>query len=115
MNITYLLYQNDGAIKFCQTNNIHYQGYSPFGQTGVLKNSRLVEFAKEHGISLTHLALLFCLEQNISVIPMSTKEENIISNISLPEEIDNNCRKDLELLLQDLDNQKFAWDSSKIK
>ena len=68
----------------CQIGTKH-ESWSPLacGQNGIWQNPVLIEIAKNHGKSVSQIALRFLLQQGIIVIPKSTNTEHMKENLSV--------------------------------
>lgn len=92
------LNEND-LIKFCQTNKVQVTAYSPLGSTPVanvghstnigpcsprlLEDPIISELAKKHNKSNAQILIRFHIEKKLVVIPKSTNEERIKSNLNV--------------------------------
>lgn len=53
------------------------------GQNGIWQTPALIEIARNHGKSVSQIALRFLLQQGIIVIPKSTNTEHMKENLSV--------------------------------
>ena len=89
-------------IKFCQSNDIMFTAYSPFGSldyitkrgmniknVSPLFDKQVINIAKEcsvtfnRSISCAQVLLRFHIERNVSVIPKATSKEHLMENLDV--------------------------------
>lgn len=77
------LLQQPDLVEFLNKKNILIEAYSPLGSTGTpfLKNDKLVEIAKKNGVEVAQLILSWGVQRGTVVLPKSTTESRIISNL----------------------------------
>lgn len=87
--------QQEKLLKYCFTNNIQIQAYSPLGTPGyksknepyLLNDPLLKQIALNHSITVAQLCLLWALQRNTSIVVKSShpqrQKENLVSNQKL--------------------------------
>ncbi|WP_423819508.1 aldo/keto reductase [Salinimicrobium sp. TIG7-5_MAKvit] len=80
-------------IQFCRENNIHNTAYSPLGsgdrsaqmkaedEPSLLEEPAIVEIAEKHNVSPAQVLIKWAVSRGTAVIPKSTTEKHIISNL----------------------------------
>ncbi len=68
---------------FCKTNDIQLEAWSPLMQGELLTNDVLQGIADKHQKSVAQIILRWDLQQEVVVIPKSTKEHRIVENADL--------------------------------
>lgn len=80
-------------IQFCRENNIHNTAYSPLGsgdrseqmkaedEPSLMEEPAIVEIAKKHNASSAQVLIKWAVARGTAVIPKSTTEKHIISNL----------------------------------
>ncbi|WP_421228812.1 2,5-didehydrogluconate reductase DkgB [Aeromonas enteropelogenes] len=76
------LLQNRKVVEFCQAQGIAVTAYMPLAYGKVLSEPLLMEIGKRHGVSAAQVSLAWLLAQGMSVIPSSTRRENLIANLA---------------------------------
>lgn len=77
-----LLFQKQ-LIGFCRSENIAVQAYSPLGRGKTLNNPIIVSLAEKYGKSPAQIVLRWHLQNNILIIPKSSKAERIKENANI--------------------------------
>lgn len=82
------LYQRTDLQKVMQEYGVKLVSWSSFGRgregaNGVLDNPALAKIAKKHHKSVAQIALRWLIEQDIIVLPKTTKKERMVENISI--------------------------------
>ncbi|RDU56209.1 hypothetical protein CQA49_02175 [Helicobacter sp. MIT 00-7814] len=79
------LYQREVLQKVMQEYNVKLVSWSSFGRgrEGVLDNPVLMKIAKKHNKTIAQVVLRWLTEQDIIVMPKTTKKERMIENISI--------------------------------
>lgn len=79
------LYIDQDTIDACREHEILVQSYSPFGNNNktVLEHPTLIQIANAHNIDVGRVILLWNLAKGFCVIPKSTNEGRLKSNIML--------------------------------
>ncbi|MBC1273805.1 aldo/keto reductase [Listeria booriae] len=70
-------------IAYCAKNNIRVEAWSPLMQGGLFDNPTLQEIATRHGKSVAQVILRWDLQNDIIVIPKSTKPHRIAENMAI--------------------------------
>lgn len=70
-------------ITYCTQNNIRVEAWSPLMQGGLFDNPLLQEIAAHHGKTVAQVILRWGLQNNIIVIPKSTKPHRIAENMDI--------------------------------
>ncbi|KGL41976.1 glyoxal reductase [Listeria newyorkensis] len=70
-------------ITYCTENNIRVEAWSPLMQGGLFDNPTLQEIATNHGKSVAQVILRWDLQNDIIVIPKSTKAHRIAENMDI--------------------------------
>ena len=73
--------QNRLLVKFLQDNGIHITAYMSLAYGEVLKDPVIQAIAGRHQATPAQVALAWALQQGFSVIPSSTKRENLAANL----------------------------------
>ena len=73
--------QNRLLVKFLQDNGIHITAYMSLAYGEVLKDPVIQAIAGRHQASPAQIALAWALQQGFSVIPSSTRRENLAANL----------------------------------
>jgi diketogulonate reductase-like aldo/keto reductase len=77
--------QQQELVQYCQKNDIHPVAWAPFGsgQTGVLQDPKIVALAEKYNKNVGQVILRWLLQQNISVLPKSSSESRMRSNLEV--------------------------------
>ncbi len=78
--------QNRKVVEFAREQGIHLTAYMSLAVGKVINEPIIQDIAKAHNATTAQIALAWGLQQGFSVIPSSTKRENLQSNL-LAEEI----------------------------
>ncbi|MEJ8673395.1 2,5-didehydrogluconate reductase DkgB [Chromobacterium amazonense] len=89
--------QNLKVRAFCRERGIALIGYMPLAYGRVIQDPVLQDIARKHGATAAQVALAWQLQQDIAVIPSSTKRANLAANL-----------KALTLRLDDADMARIA-------
>ena len=73
--------QNQKLVEFLQAQQIDVTSYMTLAYGKVLNDPVLVEIANHHQASTAQIALAWAIQKGFSVIPSSTKRENLIANL----------------------------------
>ena len=73
--------QNHKVVEFLQAQNIDVTSYMTLAYGKVLQDPVLAEITQHHQASTAQIALAWALQKGFSVIPSSTKRENLIANL----------------------------------
>lgn len=110
------MYQDHSAISLCKEHRILIEAYSPLAQfkKDVIEHPVLVEAASTLGLDVPRTILSYLLHKGFIVLPRSSKEDHIRSNIqlggiTLPAEVISAIDK------LSVDNSlKVCWDSKDV-
>ena len=76
-------FQNPKVLReYCRRQNIHVQGYCPFGKGEVFRDRRIFNISKRVGIPISHLIILWHIQQGVTCIPKSKDAKHILENTS---------------------------------
>ncbi|POA97496.1 2,5-didehydrogluconate reductase DkgB [Chromobacterium sinusclupearum] len=73
--------QNLKVRAFCRQHAIALTGYMPLAYGRVIQDPVLLDIARKHGATAAQVALAWQLQQDIAVIPSSTKRANLAANL----------------------------------
>lgn len=107
---THIFFQQTALRKAMQAKGTKLEAWSPFanGQNDFFKNETLAKIAKKHKKSVAQVALRFLIEQDIVVIPKSSKIERMKENINIFDfTLDDEDRQTLIAL--DTNEPLFKW------
>ncbi|MCF5888723.1 2,5-didehydrogluconate reductase DkgB [Aeromonas veronii] len=76
------LLQNRKVVEFCKAHGIAVTAYMPLAYGKVLSEPLLMEIGQRHGVSAAQVSLAWLLAQDMTVIPSSTKRENLAANLA---------------------------------
>jgi diketogulonate reductase-like aldo/keto reductase len=77
--------QQQELVQYCQKNDIHPVAWAPFGsgQTGVLQDPVIAALASKYKKNVGQVILRWLIQQNISVLPKSSSESRMRSNLDV--------------------------------
>ncbi|WP_432712719.1 aldo/keto reductase [Pedobacter sp.] len=67
-------------IEYCQENGILVQAYSPFGHGELFKNEEIKRLADKYHVSVSQLAIRYCLQLDLLPLPKTTNPEHMKTN-----------------------------------
>ncbi|QZX49489.1 aldo/keto reductase [Mycoplasma sp. E35C] len=70
-------------VDYCKKNNILIQAWSPFSQSKILEQKKLVELAEQYEVSVAQLILKWIIQKDIVPLPKSKTNERIKSNFDV--------------------------------
>jgi len=73
--------RQEDTVNFCQPLNIQITAYSPLATGRIIGDKSIVAMAEKYDVTPAQLCIRYCIQKNKIVIPKSTKEERIISNV----------------------------------
>lgn len=85
--------RDEELVQFCQENNLVVEAYSPIGTGKLLNNHEIKKIADKYGKSTAQIAIRYCYQKGLVVLPKSVHEAYI----------DENAAIDFELSIADLD------------
>lgn len=74
--------QNEKVAAFAASQGIPVTAYMPLAYGKVLTDAVITQIAQAHGVSAAQVALAWSLQKGYTVIPSSTKRENLASNLN---------------------------------
>lgn len=75
--------QNKKLVEFCKAQGILVTAYMPLAYGKVMKDETLLQIADKHKTNPADVALSWLLDQEMLIIPSSTKRENLLSNLQV--------------------------------
>jgi diketogulonate reductase-like aldo/keto reductase len=82
-------------IKYNQDKDVLVEAYSPFGHGQLFKNNEVKAVAEKYSVSVSQLAIRYCLQLNMLPLPKSTNPQHMKDNAAVNFVIDE---KDMDLL-----------------
>lgn len=73
---------NRKVIRHCQNKGLQVTGFMPLAVGKVMKDPVLLEIAERHGVTPAQVALAWVAQQQVVVIPSSTKPEHQKANLA---------------------------------
>lgn len=70
-------------VRFCQSNDLLVEAWSPLGQGNVLDHPVLTEIAQSHQKTPAQICIRWCLQNNVVALPRSNTPERIESNFNV--------------------------------
>jgi diketogulonate reductase-like aldo/keto reductase len=67
-------------IKYNHDKNILVEAYSPFGHGELFKNSEVAKMAEKYNVSVSQLAIRYCLELGLLPLPKTANPEHMKTN-----------------------------------
>ena len=67
-------------IKYCQDNGILVEAYSPFGHGELFKNEEVKRIAAKYNVSVSQLAIRYCLQLDLLPLPKTANPEHMKTN-----------------------------------
>jgi len=89
-------FTQDEIVKFCQSNKILIEAYSPLGTGSVFQNEELKAIALRNNVSVAQLCIKYCLEKGTLPLPKTRSKERMVENASLDFELSINDIKILD-------------------
>lgn len=86
-------HRDEQLVQFCQENDIVVEAYSPLGTGKLLSNPALKEMAKKYNKTVAQIAIRYCYQKGLVVLPKSVHENYV----------DNNADIDFEIIATDMD------------
>ena len=104
--------QQPELIKYCMSQDIAIEAYSPLAHGYGLDNKTLEDIAKKYSKSTAQIMLRWCLEAGTIPLPKSISPKRIAENIAIFDfELDDNDLKQLKALDS---NHRTCWDPTHI-
>lgn len=82
-------------IQYSQNKNILVEAYSPFGHGELFKNQQVKTIAEKYKVSVSQLAIRYCLELHLLPLPKTANPQHMKTNAEVDFVI---SEKDMELL-----------------
>ena len=82
-------------IKYCQDKGILVEAYSPFGHGELFKNGEIKTVADKYNVSVSQLAIRYCLELDLLPLPKTGNPQHMKTNAEVDFVI---AAKDMEFL-----------------
>lgn len=70
-------------IRYCQSNGIVVEAYSPVAHGVVLNNPDIAKIAQKYGVSVAQLCLRYCLQLDMVILPKTANPEHMKENAAL--------------------------------
>lgn len=86
-------FRDEQLVQYCQENDIIVEAYSPIGTGKLLNNPDIQTIADKYNKSTAQIAIRYCYQKGLVVLPKSVHEEYV----------DNNADLDFEILATDMD------------
>jgi len=67
-------------IKYCESQGIAVEAYSPIGHGEILRNPALVEMAKKYNVSVPQLCIRYTLQLGLISLPKTAKIDHLKNN-----------------------------------
>eukprot|EP01097_Dermamoeba_algensis_P011429 TRINITY_DN8866_c0_g1_i1.p1 TRINITY_DN8866_c0_g1~~TRINITY_DN8866_c0_g1_i1.p1 ORF type:complete len:101 (-),score=18.66 TRINITY_DN8866_c0_g1_i1:63-365(-) len=100
-------------MEYCKANQIYLQAYASLGQGNLLKEEMFEQKAQELGVTPSQFLLRWAVQQDIGVIPRSSKPDRILENSQLFHfDISTNVMQHIKQMDK---NIHYAWDPSDIR
>lgn len=77
--------QNKKLIDFCNDEGIFVTAYMPLAYGKVVQDKTLIEIGEKYGITAADVTLAWLHQQDLIIIPSSTKRHNLENNLNFPE------------------------------
>ncbi len=71
------------VIKFCQTNDIVVESYSPIAHGAALKNDAIAKYAEKYNVSIAQICIQYTLQIGTVSIPKASSRAHIEDNAKL--------------------------------
>jgi diketogulonate reductase-like aldo/keto reductase len=82
-------------IEYSQNKGMLVEAYSPFGHGELFKNQEVAEMAKKYQVSVSQLAIRYCLQLNLLPLPKTANPQHMKTNAEVDFVI---TEKDMKLL-----------------
>lgn len=86
-------FRDEQLVQYCQENDIIVEAYSPIGTGKLLNNPDIQKIADKYNKTTAQIAIRYCYQKGLVVLPKSVHEEYV----------DNNADLDFEILAGDMD------------
>jgi diketogulonate reductase-like aldo/keto reductase len=97
---------------YCESKGIALESYSPLTKGYKLKDSNLIEIARNYDKSTSQILIRWCLQKGVIVIPKSSQKEHIKENADV---FDFNISNADMIALDNLnENYHSTWDPTNV-
>lgn len=76
-------YIQEAAVRWCQSQNIQVEGWSPIGRMRLKDEPLLGELAEKYGVTVAQICLRFGVQNQIIPLPKSSSPERMAQNLDL--------------------------------
>ena len=76
-------YIQEAAVRWCQSQNIQVEGWSPIGRMRLKDEPLLVQLAEKYHVTVPQLCLRFAVQNQIIPLPKSSSPERMAQNLDL--------------------------------
>lgn len=76
-------YIQEAAVRWCQSQNIQVEGWSPIGRMRLKDEPLLTELAEKYGVTVAQICLRFAVQNQIIPLPKSSSPERMAANLDL--------------------------------
>ncbi len=85
--------RQEQTVDFCKMLNIQMMAYSPLATGRIVEDEYIRTIAEKYNATIPQICIRYCIQKGNIVIPKSTREERIISNVQVdfvisPEDMD---------------------------
>lgn len=97
-------------IQYNKTKDILIEAYSPFGHGEIFKNKEVGEMAEKYQVSLSQLAIRYCLELELLPLPKTVNPHHMQTNSEVDfviSEVDMEFLKNIQEIEHSGENSKF--------
>ena len=70
-------YWQKSTVEFCHKHAIHVTAWDPIGRRDVMPDPKLEAIAKRHGVTPAQVALRWCLQHGVSVLPRTLNSADL--------------------------------------
>ena len=104
--------QQPELVKYCESNGIVLEAYSPLAHGYEMKNQTLEEIAKKYNKSIAQIMIRWCIDGGFATIPKSARANYIKDNFEVFDfKLDSQDMVQIEKLNKDL---RTCWDPTHI-
>lgn len=75
--------QQSDLVTFCQQHEIHVEAWSPLMRGEIFQVDELAQLAEKHGKSIAQIALRWCLQRGLGIIPKSDNPDHVRANAAI--------------------------------
>jgi len=81
--LTHISNTSKELIDFCKEQNILVEAYSPFGHGELFKNEQVQAMAKKYNVSVSQLAIRYCLQLGLLPLPKTANPQHMEANAAV--------------------------------